>query len=221
MSEKPSIRTYTSDAIDVHYDTKRCIHAEECVHRLRAVFNPQARPWIQPGNASAEEIASTIETCPSGALAYTRKDGGPAETPDDTNIIHIEAGGPLYVRGVVRITSGDSTWTHEDQRVALCRCGQSNHKPFCDNAHKDAGFDAGDVLANNLAKSTPLEEAGGPLAITTATDGPLLLDGAFTLHSSDGSTVYSGRSTALCRCGQSGNKPFCDGTHRKVGFTAR
>ena len=39
------------------------------------VFDPQAKPWVQPGEASADEIAATIDTCPSGALTYTRTDG--------------------------------------------------------------------------------------------------------------------------------------------------
>jgi len=57
------------------------------------------------------------------------------------------------------------------------------------------------------------------LSVTPAETGPLLLNGEFTLHSADGETRHKSDKTALCRCGASGNTPFCDGTHRHVGFS--
>ncbi len=52
-------------------------------------------------------------------------------------------------------------------------------------------------------------------------DGPLLLRGNFTLRTPDGDIIEPGRGTvALCRCGKSAIKPFCDGTHKAVGFRA-
>jgi CDGSH-type Zn-finger protein len=57
--------------------------------------------------------------------------------------------------------------------------------------------------------------------ITPCEDGPLLLRGSFTLLTQDGDVVDPGRRTvALCRCGKSAIKPFCDGTHKVVGFHA-
>ena len=58
MDEK--IYTYKSDDITVRYDLKRCIHAKECVKGLRKVFDPNKRPWIQPDEASAEQIANVV-----------------------------------------------------------------------------------------------------------------------------------------------------------------
>ncbi|MEV6520400.1 CDGSH iron-sulfur domain-containing protein [Longispora sp. NPDC051575] len=53
------------------------------------------------------------------------------------------------------------------------------------------------------------------------TDGPLLVRGDVPLHSVDGRAIDPGRVTyALCRCGKSGTKPFCDGTHKAAGFQA-
>ncbi len=49
-------------------------------------------------------------------------------------------------------------------------------------------------------------------------DGPLLVYGNITIKDKDGSEVKKNNVTAFCRCGQSGNKPYCDGTHKKVGF---
>ncbi|GGK24684.1 hypothetical protein GCM10010124_16520 [Pilimelia terevasa] len=57
--------------------------------------------------------------------------------------------------------------------------------------------------------------------VTVCADGPLLLRGDFTIVAQDGTPVDAGRSTvALCRCGRSARRPFCDGTHKLVGFTA-
>lgn len=212
------IRTYSSDDMDVTYDVKRCIHARECVNRLNAVFDTGKRPWIQPDHAPAETLADTIERCPTGALHYIRKDGGSAEATPGVNTLHIRTDGPIYVRGDVELSvSDDETLT--DTRVALCRCGASQTKPFCDNSHLEAGFEATDVLAANAEKSGE-QGLGGTLVIRRAANGPLLLQGNFTLVSTDGETIYHGTKAALCRCGGSSNKPFCDGTHTRIGFEA-
>lgn len=57
--------------------------------------------------------------------------------------------------------------------------------------------------------------------VTPYPDGPLLVRGDFVLVTVDGETIETGRSTvALCRCGMSATKPFCDGTHRTTRFKA-
>jgi CDGSH-type Zn-finger protein len=55
--------------------------------------------------------------------------------------------------------------------------------------------------------------------VACAPNGPLLLEGAFEVKDAAGAVVASGGKVALCRCGQSSRKPFCDGAHRRVGFT--
>ena len=56
--------------------------------------------------------------------------------------------------------------------------------------------------------------------VTVRNNGPIRIEGDFTIVDQDGNTYgLAGRTTiSLCRCGQSANKPFCDGTHSKVGF---
>jgi uncharacterized Fe-S cluster protein YjdI/CDGSH-type Zn-finger protein len=133
--------------IDITYDDRRCIHAAECVRSLPAVFDRARRPWIQPAGASADAIAAVIAKCPSGALHFTRHDGGNAETPPEHNSIVAMPGGPLCVRGHVQLRSADGGVIVDDMRLALCRCGQSHNKPFCDNSHLDIAFeDPGAVL---------------------------------------------------------------------------
>lgn len=136
-----NVRLYTGKDIDVSYDARRCIHAAECVRGLPAVFDTGRRPWVQPAGASADAIAEVIAKCPSGALHFTRHDGGAAETPPEQTSITVTPGGPLYVRGRVQLLSADGSVILNDMRLALCRCGQSHNKPFCDNSHLDIAFD--------------------------------------------------------------------------------
>jgi uncharacterized Fe-S cluster protein YjdI len=65
--------SYSSRELDVHYDVDLCIHAAECVRGLPQVFDPKRKPWVAPDNASADELITVIEKCPTGALSYTDK----------------------------------------------------------------------------------------------------------------------------------------------------
>ena len=212
------IREYSGDGITVQYDLKRCIHAAECVKRLPEVFDVEKRPWIQPANAAADEVAEVVTSCPSGALQFERMDEGAAEATPAENIILVTPDGPLYVSGDVTITTQDGEVVHTDTRIALCRCGASENKPFCDNAHKKIDFHAaGTVVANPDAAEA---ETGGSLNVMQRVNGPYLLQGNFEIRSADETAVFKGTKAALCRCGASMNKPFCDGTHRTIGFEA-
>src|SRR5262245_22577984 len=133
MDANKKIHYYTDNDIEISWNARRCIHAGECVNRLPAVFDTTRRPWILPDAASANDIANVISNCPSGALHFKRRDGGPSETPNVPPTIVPTPGGPLYVRGSVRLQSADGLSIVEDVRMALCRCGQSGNKPFCDN----------------------------------------------------------------------------------------
>jgi len=102
-------------------------------------------------------------------------------------------------------------------RTALCRCGASRLMPRCDNSHREVGFcDAG--LASLSMPSAALDE--GTLSINTLVDGPLLIEGPFTLIDGKGEVVCKSGKAALCRCGASKMKPYCDGSHDRIGFRA-
>lgn len=217
MSDK--IRRYETDAITVTYDLKRCIHAEECIRGLPTVFNPKARIWIQPENAPADAIAQVITCCPSGALHFQRKDGGAPETPPPHNTVTIAPDGPLYVHGDLEIIRLDGSPALQETRVALCRCGASQNKPFCDNSHLESGFCHDGTLRQNDLSFREDSEASGKLIITPTLDGSYKIEGQVELRSADGQVLH-GNHCWLCRCGGSGNKPFCDGTHRKIGFVS-
>lgn len=141
METSDTIRHYVDDEIDISYDVHRCIHAAECIRGLPEVFDNSRRPWILPSAANADEIANVIAKCPSGALHFKRRDGGLSEIPEMPTTIEPTPGGPYYVRGLVQLRSADGGSVFEDVRMALCRCGQSRNKPFCDNSHFYSGFD--------------------------------------------------------------------------------
>jgi len=215
MTERVSV--YRGAKLAVTYDRVRCIHAAECGRGLKTVFDASKDPWIDPDLAEANAVIAVIERCPSGALTYERLDTGAAETPAATNTVTVMPNGPLYLSGVIALQDSDRNPVAEEARVALCRCGQSAHKPYCDGSHTKSGFkDSGAVGAD--PDDTALDT--GPLAVRTRTNGPYVLDGPFTLIAASGRTAQRASQTALCRCGQSANRPFCDGTHKGVGFEA-
>ncbi len=84
-------------------------------------------------------------------------------------------------------------------------------------AEQDVPDDGPDPVEVALAAPS----AGADATITPYRDGPLIVRGDFRLVDQDGNEIDPGRQTiALCRCGKSGIKPFCDGAHKRSGFSA-
>ncbi|MFZ1497349.1 MAG: (4Fe-4S)-binding protein [Saprospiraceae bacterium] len=68
--EKQNIKKeYTNGEVTIIWQSGLCIHSGNCVKNLSAVFKPKDHPWIQPENASTQEIIETVKKCPSGALS--------------------------------------------------------------------------------------------------------------------------------------------------------
>jgi uncharacterized Fe-S cluster protein YjdI len=135
-------RRYASASIEVSWQPEYCIHATNCWRSLPEVFRPRETPWIVPDRSTADEIAWVVAACPSGALSFRRLDGGPEEPVPDTTSIDLQKDGPLYVRGRLRVLDAEGNVIREATRMSLCRCGQSQNKPFCDLSHVGAGFKA-------------------------------------------------------------------------------
>ncbi|WP_291426163.1 (4Fe-4S)-binding protein [Deinococcus sp.] len=136
-------RAYTAEGITVYYNRRRCIHFAACVRGLPQVFDTQQRPWIQPGRADAAAVAEVVRRCPTGALHYVLPSGPPELSAPTT--IDVRENGPNFLRGDLTIASpesADPAGTIRDTRAALCRCGQSGNKPFCDGTHRQVGFQA-------------------------------------------------------------------------------
>lgn len=216
----PKLHVYENDAIRVTFDASRCIHFAACVRGLPRVFNPRKRPWVAPDEATPDEIADVVERCPTGALHHERKDGGPAEVPDAENSVLVSANGPVYLRGELEVMGAYNTVARKDTRLALCRCGHSRSKPYCDGSHAAAGF-SDPAVAPASARSAPEGEAttGGTLRIEATVNGPLVLRGSLRLMDAQGDVVAHMSRCILCRCGHSKEKPYCDGSHATAGFT--
>ncbi len=79
--------------------------------------------WIFPDAVPVETLVAVAHNCPSGAIHYVRKDGGPAARD-----------------GQVEICAGTGRTVARTTDTRLCRCGHSKDKPFCDGSHRAAGF---------------------------------------------------------------------------------
>ncbi|MDX1739914.1 MAG: CDGSH iron-sulfur domain-containing protein [Rhodothermales bacterium] len=133
-------------------------------------------------------------------------------------MVEVGEDGPFYVTGNVEVRSADGALLSKETRVALCRCGLSSNKPFCDNSHEKGEFVDDGYLGEGGIKLTP-GLTDSVLTVTLSENGPILLAGEVRVVGSDGEE-RSGTRSALCRCGHSNNKPFCDGTHRAVDFVS-
>jgi CDGSH-type Zn-finger protein len=207
---------------------------------------------------------------------------------------YLVAGGvPLVRRRMVESELGEPlTWQTTGSLpvtdpMALCRCGQSGHKPFCDGSHRTNGFDGTETApatsyderqttypgtgivvrddrsvcehagfcgnrvttvwkmlrqgdTDDTVKRSQLIamvercpsgaltyrlEADGEdvepelrTAIGVVDDGPLFVTGGVRVERADGEPMETRNRITLCRCGGSGNKPLCDGSHKTNGF---
>ncbi len=196
-------------------------------------------------------------------------------------VIEEREDGPLVIKGLESMTDSDGNAVEVKPVMALCRCGQSNNKPFCDGTHNDIGFKSsggepsgkdivlsyqGDevtVLYNPRVCShaafcaTELPQVFDPNskpwcnpngasadeiraivracpsgALSLADEGHLMPQRAEIAIEKDGpywalgveiDAPIAGEGAiadkkVLCRCGHSGNKPYCDGSHRGQGW---
>ena len=196
---------------------------------------------------------------------------------------------PLYRRRDVQSELGEPmTWMttstlETKDRYALCRCGQSGNKPFCDGTHARIGFEADDV-ADGGSYDDRADVVGGelnvrydkgicvhagfcgttvtnvwdeaaktgdtaarmhtiamiehcpsgaltyqldgvdneplfPEAVAVVNNGPLWITAGVPVVNSDGTVLETRNRVTLCRCGDSSNKPLCDGSHKNASFT--
>jgi CDGSH-type Zn-finger protein/uncharacterized Fe-S cluster protein YjdI len=214
---KSNVYTYEGDEVTVTWDRERCIHAAACVRGLPTVFDPERRPWIEPDQADPDAVEAVVPRCPTGALHLTRNGTDPESAPEE-NRISIAPNGPLYVHADAELIDSDGETLLTDTRMALCRCGRSDNKPLCDGSHDEGFGDTGHIAVDHLSTPDDAEDTG-PLRIRATEDGPFVVEGPVTIEADDESTI-SGHRGALCRCGASDSKPFCDGSHSDVGFEA-
>ena len=133
------------------------------------------------------------------------------ETPHAT--ARLLRDGPLELRGKLEFNGtplGEEAW--------LCRCGASADKPWCDGSHRDAGRALTGDPPRREGQALP--DAAAPLNIEPMPNGSVRLTGPLVLLNEAGEAVDRTMQVFLCRCGQSAKQPYCDGSHRRVGFVA-
>src|SRR3954447_25032358 len=133
------------------------------------------------------------------------------------NIFLVTESGPLECTGELELLHADHTHFAQESHTWLCRCGRSQEKPYCDASHEKIAF-SDDATAQQASDSAAA--GSGAVRITLRSNGPLKLEGPCEVRHPTAGVLFNGNQTALCRCGQSKKKPFCDGTHREVGFVA-
>jgi CDGSH-type Zn-finger protein/uncharacterized Fe-S cluster protein YjdI len=194
------------------YEGKRCIHSRFCVTGAPNVFLANVPgPWIHPDAMNVDALVEIAHACPSGAIRYRRKDGRADEAAPPVNLLSTREAGPYAVHADMLLDGKPIGY-----RATLCRCGASKNKPFCDQSHREIAFAATGEPPSG--KTDMLEQRDGPLAIDPERDGPLQVRGNLEIISGTGRVVARVQTARLCRCGGSNNKPFCDGSHARIGF---
>ena len=163
-------KLYSTPEIEVSWEPDLCHHAAECVRGSPRVFDPRRRPWIELQHEGGETILEIVARCPSGALKARRlaagetgrnvegpdeRVGGPVESGTAAQrdsgpvggmelasrpVITASKNGPLLVTFACIVKDADGNILREVEKAALCRCGQSKRKPFCDGSHREAKF---------------------------------------------------------------------------------
>ena len=139
---------YSNKDITVVWKPDICIHSTICWKGLIQVFNPRERPWVKIDAASTERIVEQVGKCPSGALSYFANEEAadkPGEEKTETGSspitrINVTPNGPYIINSECLIVHSDGKEEIKTGAIALCRCGQSANKPYCDGKHRAAGF---------------------------------------------------------------------------------
>lgn len=139
------IKEYSNGEITVVWKPNVCIHSTKCWHSLPEVFDPRKKPWVNIGGAGTKEIIKTVSNCPSGALSYRVNSESAAEVSEENGSsppeVKVLKNGPYIVSGHFIIKDENDQPLKVEKKAALCRCGGSKNKPFCDGTHKKIGFE--------------------------------------------------------------------------------
>ncbi len=134
------VKEYTNGEVTIVWKPDLCIHSENCFHGLPRVFDPNKRPWIDAKGADSNTIVDQIKKCPSGALSFRLEDSEDAKDTNAVLEVVVSGNGPLLVKGDIEIRLPDGSSQSRSGSTALCRCGASGNKPFCDGSHKKIDF---------------------------------------------------------------------------------
>ena len=158
--------SYPGQQIEIFDNRGICAHSGFCTDRLSSVFHVGKEQFITPSGGRLDEILQSVRACPSGALSYAI---GGVEARDQVDqpreaSIEVSKDGPYRVTGGVRLVDehGDEIPRAEGssrEHYSLCRCGQSQNKPFCSGMHWYVKFT--DPVPSADHEPTLFEWAGG------------------------------------------------------------
>ncbi|TXH79249.1 MAG: hypothetical protein E6Q85_00410 [Thiothrix sp.] len=142
MTNQGIIKEYSNGEVTIVWEPAKCIHSALCFRSLPAVFNPQARPWVNVQAASTERLVEQVKSCPSGALSYKMNTANAAAAASVTEVVRVKVtpNGPLLVQGTIELETPQGDKVQRSTTTALCRCGASANKPYCDGSHSKIGF---------------------------------------------------------------------------------
>ncbi|MCG8411513.1 MAG: (4Fe-4S)-binding protein [Bacteroidales bacterium] len=143
-------RDYTNEKITVHWRPALCVHSTICYTKLRSVFDPIKRPWINMQGAETDQIIDIVNQCPTKALTFSYNDKSidaekqssktqAQDNSQETSILIIE-NGPAVVTGNFSLIDINNNKLTKSETLTLCRCGNSSNMPFCDGTHEKEGF---------------------------------------------------------------------------------
>jgi CDGSH-type Zn-finger protein/truncated hemoglobin YjbI len=168
--------TYVGQQVTIFDNRGICQHSGYCTDRLATVFHAGTEPFVTPSGGRMDEIIRAVRDCPSGALSFAI-DGWEARSEVDHGerremAVEVTKDGPYRITGDIplRDGTGDDEPRAEGSSVehyALCRCGQSQNKPFCSGMHWYVGFH--DPVPDPDREPTVFEWCGGMPALVRMT----------------------------------------------------
>lgn len=133
-------KKYTNGEVTIFWEPELCDHSSICYRSLPNVFKLSSRPWIDPKAATTQEIIKTVKRCPTRALTYELNEKEVEKQTVIKTSITIIQDGPYLVEGNFIVMDNEGNEVICKDCIALCRCGVSEKKPFCDGAHNGIGF---------------------------------------------------------------------------------
>jgi uncharacterized Fe-S cluster protein YjdI len=146
--DKDNVKEFSNGEVTVYWRANLCIHSANCLMGMPRVFNTKRKPWINVTGADSKEIMKTVDSCPSRALTYLKSTSFTLRKKRKAKLkapkfakVQILKNGPALVTGNFIIRDSNKKKIKISSPVAaLCRCGASRKKPFCDGSHLSIGF---------------------------------------------------------------------------------
>jgi uncharacterized Fe-S cluster protein YjdI len=157
-------RKYRNDEITVYWKPSACVHASYCYRELIEVFDPSRRPWVDINGSTTDRIIEVVNLCPTEALAWKWNDDEKNGSVGSDQLNHIKfrrpelmnindsgheehpvlvkilVDGPIIFKGNFTLTYNGNKKEVRESMISICRCGASDHQPFCDGQHRKIGF---------------------------------------------------------------------------------